>query len=70
MIELADSETVSIEGCFGVRCQVHGTCARYANVNGSDHDDLRMGTCATESGHYPQFLPSITYTRISPTQIL
>lgn len=40
--------------CFGVMCPLHGECARYLAVNGTQADAKTIGTCHTPIG-YPQF---------------
>ena len=46
--ELAFAGVASLEtlpACFGVTCQAHGECARYAAVNRSQADAGTMATC-------------------------
>jgi len=43
-----------LRACYGVCCDLHGRCARYAAVNGSRQLDP-LGTCITDAG-YPLFV--------------
>jgi hypothetical protein len=43
-----------LRACYGVCCDLHARCARYAAVNGSRQVEP-MGTCVTDAG-YPEFI--------------
>lgn len=43
-----------LRACYGVCCDLHARCARYAAVNGSRQLDP-LGTCMTNDG-YPKFV--------------
>lgn len=37
--------TATVPECCGIGCTEHGTCARYAAMEGSDCTVARIGTC-------------------------
>lgn len=42
--------------CFGVCCNLHGRCARYAAVEGRHHDTAPIVTCLDGAGEHPLFV--------------
>ena len=42
--------------CMGVCCHLHGTCARYLNVDGSKPEDFKVVDCGPE---YTLYIPAL-----------
>lgn len=45
--------------CFGVCCPKHGTCERYARVDGAAAHELRIDFCGIEHSLYVPILPAV-----------
>ena len=44
--------------CMGVCCHLHGTCARYQQVDGSVPEDHKVADCGPEHALYIPVLPA------------
>lgn len=48
------------QACFGVMCDQHHKCARYAAVNGAGSEVKFMGTCSEQRKDRPGYVPMDT----------
>lgn len=52
------TETLIVDGCYGIACNRHASCQLYENVNGSKPDAVVIiGSCNIGLKDHPKFVP-------------
>jgi hypothetical protein len=52
------SMAIDVPPCYGVQCQIHGSCLNYARVDGSTPGEPVMADCGPEHSAYIAAVPA------------
>jgi hypothetical protein len=54
----ANATAIHVPPCFGLGCNLHGSCLNYARIEGGDPFETRMSECGPEHSQYIAVVPA------------